>query len=57
MIPLDKKLENNKVSYDEYILSDEWVKKVQEAKRRAAYRCQVCNRHEDEVILDVFEHL
>lgn len=49
---MDNTSDNSTVNYHEYILSDEWRLRVQEAKRRAAYRCQVCNQHEDEVILD-----
>jgi len=38
--------------YAVYLQSEEWKAKVHDAKRRAAYRCQICNRHEDDVILD-----
>lgn len=40
------------VNYQEYIQSEEWLLKADRAKRAAAHRCQICNRHEDEVILD-----
>lgn len=40
------------IPYAIYIDSDEWREKAEEAKQRAGYRCQVCNRHRDEVTLD-----
>lgn len=38
--------------YSEYIVSPAWKNKADAAKQRAGYRCQVCNRHKNEVILD-----
>lgn len=38
--------------YYRYIVSPEWKKKADEAKRRAGYRCQVCNRKQGDVILN-----
>jgi 5-methylcytosine-specific restriction endonuclease McrA len=31
------------MTYQEYILTDEWRAKADAAKKRAGYRCQVCN--------------
>jgi hypothetical protein len=31
------------MTYQEYIQSDEWKSKAEAAKKRAGYRCQVCN--------------
>lgn len=31
------------MTYQEYIQSDEWRVKAEDAKRRAGYHCQVCN--------------
>lgn len=36
-------LVHRKVNYDDYIQSREWRKKAEAAKKRAGYRCQVCN--------------
>ena len=33
-----------KVNYSDYIQTPQWKKKSKEAKLRAGYRCQVCNR-------------
>lgn len=41
-----------RLNYYEYIQSPAWKKKADAAKRDADYRCQVCNRHKDEVTLD-----
>lgn len=41
-----------KQNYYEYIKSPVWKKKADAAKERADYRCQICNRHQDEVQLD-----
>ena len=41
-----------RVNYYDYIHSPQWKAKADAAKKRAGYRCQVCNRHKDEVILD-----
>jgi len=38
--------------YLEYINSPEWREKAEAAKKRAGYRCQVCNRPRSEVQLD-----
>ena len=38
--------------YREYIESEEWRRKAVQAKERAGWRCQVCNRRGDEVTLD-----
>lgn len=34
---------NQEVDYGEYINSPEWKAKAQEAKKRAGYKCQLCN--------------
>jgi hypothetical protein len=34
---------NRKVNYYEYIASPAWKRKANAAKKRAGYRCQVCN--------------
>lgn len=39
------------INYYEYINSLEWMKKSGEAKRRAGYKCQVCNRSNSETVL------
>ncbi len=39
-------------NYKEYIKSQEWREKAEEAKARAGNRCQVCNRSRAEVQLD-----
>ena len=42
-----------RVDYYEYIASPEWKLKADNAKRKAGYRCQVCNHHKNEgAILD-----
>lgn len=38
------KSEKPKPKYYDYILSEEWKEKADDAKRRAKFRCQVCNR-------------
>jgi len=43
---------HSNVNYYEYIRSDEWRAKANAAKRRVGYRCQVCNKHSNEVQLD-----
>jgi hypothetical protein len=44
---------NRRVDYYEYIASPEWKAKAEAAKKRAGYRCQVCNHGRDEgAILD-----
>jgi hypothetical protein len=40
------------INYFEYIASPEWKRKSETAKRDAGYRCQVCNRSQNEVQLD-----
>lgn len=40
------------VDYEEYIQSVEWRRRANEAKRRAGYRCRVCNRSSSQVTLD-----
>lgn len=40
------------VEYYQYIQSEEWRQRANEAKRRAGYRCRVCYRHESEVMLN-----
>lgn len=40
-----------RVDYYQYIHSDEWRRKAEEAKARAGQRCQACNRHRNEVQL------
>jgi hypothetical protein len=47
-----EKLLNTRVDYYEYIRSDEWRAKANAAKERVGYRCQVCNQHRSETILD-----
>ena len=39
-----------KINYDAYLLSEDWRNKSHEAKRRAGFRCQVCNRGTDQVL-------
>lgn len=39
-------------NYEEYIKSQEWREKAEEAKAKAGNRCQVCNRSRAEVQLD-----
>lgn len=41
-----------RLDYSDYIKSPEWKQKAAVAKKRAGYRCQVCNRHKNEVVLD-----
>ena len=41
-----------RISYHEYIQSDEWRMKEEAAKKAAGYRCQVCNTSRHEVSLD-----
>lgn len=36
-------LQNRKPNYYEYIYSEEWKLKAKEAKKRAGFRCQLCN--------------
>jgi len=40
------------INYYEYIQSSEWRRRADEAKRRAGYRCRVCNRPSTEVTLN-----
>jgi replicative DNA helicase len=42
----------NLVNYETYIQSVDWQEKSEAAKKRALYRCQICNRHQDQVQLD-----
>lgn len=42
-----------KLDYYEYIQSPEWKQKADKARKRAGYRCQVCNRSIKEIVLDV----
>lgn len=35
-----------KINYYAYIESDEWKRKAEEAKKRAGFRCQICNKHD-----------
>lgn len=44
--------DENGIDYYEYINSPEWKKKSEEAKSRAGYRCQVCNRGQEEITLN-----
>jgi len=48
-------------NYYEYIRSDEWKKKAEEAKAKAGNRCQFCNRSRVEIQLEAhhrtYEHL
>lgn len=41
-----------RVDYFTYIQSPQWKRKADAAKKRAGYRCQICNRHKSEVTLD-----
>ena len=41
-----------RVDYYEYINSPEWRRRANAAKALAGYRCRVCNRHADEVVLN-----
>lgn len=44
---------NRRVDYYKYIASPEWHAKAEAAKKRAGYRCQLCNFGRDEgAILD-----
>jgi 5-methylcytosine-specific restriction endonuclease McrA len=38
--------------YYEYIRSPAWRQRAEAAKVRAGHRCQICNRHRQEVVLD-----
>jgi len=40
------------MNYQSYLQSKQWKQKAQAAKKRAGFRCQVCNRSQDEVILN-----
>lgn len=40
------------INYYAYIQSNEWRQRANEAKQRAGYRCQVCNRPSTEVVLN-----
>jgi hypothetical protein len=40
------------INYDNYIQSTTWREKATKAKERVGWRCQVCNRHKDEITLD-----
>lgn len=40
------------VNYHEYIQSEAWKARADAAKRRAGYRCQICNRHASQVTLN-----
>jgi hypothetical protein len=40
-------------TYQEYINSPEWKEKSKEAKERAGYRCQLCNRKGNDTTLHV----
>ena len=39
-----------KFNYQAYLLSEDWRRKAEAAKKRAGYRCQVCNRDRSEVL-------
>lgn len=39
-----------KVNYAAYIVSDDWKRKAEAAKKRAGYRCQVCNKDRSQVL-------
>ena len=43
---------SDQIDYPTYINSNAWIQKSEEAKRRAGYRCQVCNRSSREAVLD-----
>jgi ssDNA-binding Zn-finger/Zn-ribbon topoisomerase 1 len=40
------------INYYQYINSPEWRQKSEEAKKRARYRCQVCNKSSWEAVLN-----
>jgi hypothetical protein len=44
---------NARVDYKAYLQSDDWKARADAAKRRAGYRCQLCNRSRTQVILNV----
>lgn len=44
--------DSGSIDYHEYIQSPEWRKRAEAARVRAGNRCQVCNRHRKEVVLD-----
>ena len=41
-----------KIKYSDYIRSEAWQRKAEAAKKRAKYRCQICNRDRHEVQLE-----
>jgi hypothetical protein len=45
----DKDIEQR--SYSDYIKSEDWAKKSTEAKERACWRCQLCNKSKEETTL------
>lgn len=42
-----------RIDYKTYLESDAWRARADAAKRRAGYRCQLCNRSRTQVILNV----
>ena len=40
------------IDYRAYIQSPEWKIKATDAKERAGWRCQICNHHKGDVVLD-----
>jgi hypothetical protein len=42
-----------RIDYKTYLQSDAWKSRADAAKRRAGYRCQLCNRSRTQVILNV----
>ena len=43
--------QTTEIDYQEYIQSPEWRQKAKEAKERAGYRCQLCNKPGDDKCL------
>lgn len=39
-----------KINYSAYIISEDWKRKADAAKKRAGHRCQVCNRDTSQVL-------
>jgi hypothetical protein len=50
ILAFSRDIEN--LDYYEYIQSSVWKQKAESAKGMAGYRCQVCNKNKDEVVLN-----
>jgi len=48
---ISKQRHGSGVNYHTYIKSLEWKERAGAAKEKAAWRCQLCNRHKDEITL------